>query len=185
MKTLFSLDSPVVSFSVPRFPLRLPENRVTVSLSTRRPDMNKLELLNQRRVSLGMKPLRSWKGSKAKLEEAITALGHAPTTEKPTPAPKPRAVTKAVPTAKPVPTPTPAPLPRIARSLGMDPKAARAALRKIHACMKPMRCPAFANWASSSYCTSLDLLIITHSPRVVGVDLGVPLRGFLRENYAG
>jgi hypothetical protein len=74
---------------------------------------DKLALLNERRVALGKPALKSWKGSKAKLEEAITALGHAPTTEsKPAPAPKP--------------------LPRIARSMGIDPKAARAALRKIH-----------------------------------------------------
>jgi hypothetical protein len=93
--------------------------------------MNKLELLNQRRVSLGMKPLRSWKGSKAKLEEAITLLGHAPTTEKPTPAPKPRAITtKAVPTAKAKGEHTA--LPQIARELGIDPKKARAMLRKAH-----------------------------------------------------
>lgn len=76
--------------------------------------MNKLELLNSRRIALGKTPLKSWKGSKAKLEEAITALGHAINPEKP----------KAEPTTKP--------LPHIARSLGIDPKAARAALRKAH-----------------------------------------------------
>ena len=75
--------------------------------------MDRLDLLNERRVALGKPALKSWKGSKAKLEEAITALGHAmPHEEKPTPGPKP--------------------LPRIARSLGIDPKAARAALRKSH-----------------------------------------------------
>ena len=70
--------------------------------------MNRLDLLNERRVALGKPALKSWKGSKAKLEEAITALGHA----------QPKPPTK--------------PLPRIARSMGIDPKAARAALRKAH-----------------------------------------------------
>ena len=65
--------------------------------------MNRLELLNERRVALGKLALKSWKGSKAALEEAITALGHAmPKDEKPRPKPKP--------------------LPRIARSLGIHPK---------------------------------------------------------------
>jgi hypothetical protein len=77
--------------------------------------MNRLDLLKERRVALGKPALNSWKGSKAALEEAITALGHAPKTE-----------------AKEEAKPAPKPLPRIARSLGIDPKAARAALRKAH-----------------------------------------------------
>ena len=76
--------------------------------------MEKLDLLNERRVALGKPALKSWKGSKAKLEEAIAALGHAVV---------PKETKEA---------PTPKPLPRIARSLGIDPKAARAALRKAH-----------------------------------------------------
>ena len=76
--------------------------------------MEKLDLLNERRVALGKPALKSWKGSKAKLEEAIAVLGHAVVPKE----------TKA--------EPTPKPLPRIARSLGIDPKAARAALRKAH-----------------------------------------------------
>ena len=76
--------------------------------------MEKLALLNERRVALGKPALKSWKGSKAKLEEAIATLGHA-------------VVPKEAKT-----TPTPKPLPRVARSLGIDPKAARAALRKAH-----------------------------------------------------
>ena len=77
--------------------------------------MEKLALLNERRVALGKPALKSWKGSKAKLEEAIAALGHA-----------------VVPKTEAKEAPTPKPLPRIARSLGIDPKAARAALRKAH-----------------------------------------------------
>ena len=39
--------------------------------------MSKLDLLNERRAALGKPALKSWKGSQAKLDEAITALGHA------------------------------------------------------------------------------------------------------------
>ena len=90
--------------------------------------MDKLTLLNERRVSLGKPALKSWKGSKAKLEEAIALLGHAlPTKEEAKPIA--RAITTKVETkAK---EPTTKPLPRIARSLGIDPKAARAKLRKM------------------------------------------------------
>ena len=83
-------------------------------VNTKEVSIDKLELLNECRVALRKTVLKSWKGSKAKLEEAITALGHAITPEKP----------KAEPTSKP--------LPRIARSLGIDPKPAHAALRKAH-----------------------------------------------------
>jgi len=76
--------------------------------------MSKLDLLNERRVAIGKPALKSWKSSAAKLDEAIALLGYVilPTKTKPAPTPKP--------------------LPRIARSLGIDPKAARAALRKSH-----------------------------------------------------
>ncbi len=65
---------------------------------------DKLELLNSRRAAIGKAPLKSWKGSKAKLEEAITALGHAIIPEKP----------------KPAPTPKPC---RVSLTRGIDPKA--------------------------------------------------------------
>jgi hypothetical protein len=64
-----------------------------------------LATLNAHRMSKGMKPLRSWKASKAALEEAI---------------------------AKVAPPKTGAVLPRIARELKIDPKKARAKLRKAH-----------------------------------------------------
>jgi hypothetical protein len=67
-----------------------------------------LATLNAHRMSKGMKPLRSWKASKAALEEAIAKV-----------APKKK-------------TPEVAMLPRIARELKMDPKAARVKLRKAH-----------------------------------------------------
>ena len=77
--------------------------------------MSKLDLLKERRVAIGKAPLKSWKGSAAKLDEAIALLSYV-----------------IVPKKEAKPAPTPKPLPRIARSLGINPKAARAALRKSH-----------------------------------------------------
>ena len=68
--------------------------------------MNKLDQLNQYRVAQGKKPLNAWKESAAKLDALLASL--APVTTKHTT------------------------LPRIARELGINPKTARAKLRKKH-----------------------------------------------------
>jgi hypothetical protein len=63
--------------------------------------------LNEYRVRLGMKPLKSWSASRVALEVAIDKI-------------------------KPKPVARHTSLPSIARELGINPKAARAKLRKSH-----------------------------------------------------
>jgi hypothetical protein len=70
--------------------------------------MNKLDQLNEYRAAQGKKPLKAWKESAAKLDALLASL--APET------PKGKHTT----------------LPRIAREMGIDPKTARAKLRKKH-----------------------------------------------------
>jgi methylphosphotriester-DNA--protein-cysteine methyltransferase len=66
--------------------------------------MNKLATLNEYRAAQGKKPLKAWKESTAKLDSLLASL-------------EPRKHTT---------------LPHIARELGIDPKTARAKLRKKH-----------------------------------------------------
>ena len=73
--------------------------------------MNKLAKLNEYRARQGKKPLKTWKETAAKLDATLAALAaefDAPKTSKHTT------------------------LSRIARELGIDPKTARAKLRKKH-----------------------------------------------------
>jgi hypothetical protein len=74
--------------------------------------MNKLATLNEYRAKEGKKPLKAWKESAAKLDATLAAL--------------------AAKLGQPAPTGKHTTLPRIARELGIDPKTARAKLRKKH-----------------------------------------------------
>jgi hypothetical protein len=75
--------------------------------------MNKLATLNGYRAKEGKKPLKAWKESTAKLDTLLAVLS----AKLGQPAPETGKHTT---------------LPRIARELGIDPKTARAKLRKKH-----------------------------------------------------